>query len=83
MSTLAWLRQWLADRRAQREALVANVLEGSTGTTVWAIAQQTGLSAARVHAALIRMEFDGRVASDWQPGPHPRRRLYWLSEVER
>jgi hypothetical protein len=33
-----------------------------------------------MHVALARLEGTGRIVSDWEDGPHPRRRLYRLAD---
>jgi PadR family transcriptional regulator, regulatory protein PadR len=46
------------------------------GTDVGKLA---GLSGASFYPALMRLEQAGWLESDWQAGPYPRRRVYWLN----
>lgn len=32
-----------------------------------------------IYGELWQLERDGWVLSDWEPGPEPRRRFYWLN----
>lgn len=66
-------------RRIQAELMIIGALtEGELpGFTLH---KRTGLDPGRMHVALARLEGTGRIISDWQDGPYPRRRLYRLAD---
>lgn len=47
----------------------------------YTLRKRTHLRAGRLYPALARLEGTGRIKSDWQDGPYPRRRLYRLAEA--
>jgi len=45
-----------------------------------ALADFAGLTAYQFYTAILRLEHEGKVLSDWELGPRPRRRIYRLPE---
>jgi len=42
------------------------------------IGKTTGLSTATLYPALMALEHNGKVISEWEEGDYPRRRIYRL-----
>jgi DNA-binding PadR family transcriptional regulator len=75
------VKTWLARRRQRYEAAVLGcLLQGD----IYAIDMWTriGGSGGAIYVALASLEAQGMVCSDWADGPKPRRRRYWLREVD-
>lgn len=66
-------------RRQQAELLVIGALTDGEAPG-FTLMRRTGLGPGRLYVALARLEGTGRIASDWADGPHPRRRLYRLTD---
>ena len=68
------------ERRADRRARVLAAFERYPGQRLY------GGDVARMAWAslfdLYALEEEGLLVSDWAPGPEPRRRLYWRTDVE-
>ena len=78
------IRAWIQRRRRREELLVLGALTYIRPTELSALplGQATRLGPGRVHAVLARLERAGFVSSRWVDGPHPRRRIYRLTETE-
>lgn len=70
----------MASRRATkaREAVVTTLRLAQGWVPSLDLLHATRLSFGRLYAALETLEADGFIASTWQDGPPPRRRLYRL-----
>lgn len=64
------------------EKILSALMARTTPMTSHEIHQATGVWSARLYPALLRLELEGRIVSDWQPDGCPRRRLYRIPPQE-
>jgi DNA-binding PadR family transcriptional regulator len=62
------------------ESLILEALTQYTLRSGHHLAVMTGLGPARLYPALVRLENEGKITSEWDAMPPPRRRRYRLKE---
>lgn len=67
-------------RRSRRRLLVLGALSDRRAHYGLDLARATRLRPGRLYPALDALEREGTVASFWQEGPPPRRRMYRLAD---
>jgi DNA-binding PadR family transcriptional regulator len=70
-------------RRDRLDAAIVQRLSSRPGLSLngYEICLLLGRRVGTIHAALERLENQGRITSRWVDGPYPRRRVYYIPEA--